>query len=591
MVPFDYETVSALIRSQLPQFLQVDHETFVAFLEAYYEYLEQYPGPLNVIHNHTRYVDVDTTLEEFIFHFRSKFMAEIPANMLADPRKLAKHIREFYRARGTEKSYQLLFRILYDKDVEFYYPKNDILIYSDGKWVEDHILFVTKCTDNSDPFRFVQTVIVGEQSGAMALVDVVRSTQEGTKQVYQLLLNQFEGIFTIGERVTTTLENGDVICGIINGFVESFEVTNPGLGYQVGDFVPVIDATGNGINALGRVKKVFNPGNITRIDVVQGGNGYRVGDPIIFDETFTVGFGAEARVSQVSPDQTITTDITIIGTVQNVVLDTIDHIVIEDYVMWETFTMGAVEEVEIIDGGQNYDVLPLATVGQQMPSYGIPAGVGAIVVPGNDNAGAIKEIEVVNPGVGYIEHPVWPQADLTGQGDGTATADVNVSGGPYHTGGYYKNYDGHYSSIKYIQDGEYYQLYSYVLKVDQSINNYRDVVKELVHPAGMKMFGLINIQTHIKVNNWQIGVELADEFTQYVIKFEPHVIVTPQLADRGDDGIVIKLALNANTAFPIFIYHYEEEMVQPWADMLLMDHPGFTNDRGTYNRSSVVTLI
>ena len=138
---------------------------------------------------------------------------------------------------------------------------------------------------------------------------------------------------------------------------------------------------------------------------------------------------------------------------------------------------------------------------------------------------------------------------------------------------------------------QYYHLYSYVLKVDESINNYRDVVKELVHPAGMKMFGMINIQTHIKLASWKIGIELDDEFTQFVIKYEPHVLVKVQLAPRGDDGILIKITSSAQTAFPIFIYHYEDELIVPWADMVLLEHPGFTDDRGVYNRSSVVTLI
>ena len=33
--------LSSLVRSQLPEFIRADYDTFVAFLEAYYEYLEQ----------------------------------------------------------------------------------------------------------------------------------------------------------------------------------------------------------------------------------------------------------------------------------------------------------------------------------------------------------------------------------------------------------------------------------------------------------------------------------------------------------------------------------------------------------------------
>ena len=54
-------TLSSLVASQLPEFVREDHQTFVAFLEAYYEYLENIEG------NDLKSLgDIDTTLESFI---------------------------------------------------------------------------------------------------------------------------------------------------------------------------------------------------------------------------------------------------------------------------------------------------------------------------------------------------------------------------------------------------------------------------------------------------------------------------------------------------------------------------------------------
>jgi hypothetical protein len=40
-----------------------------------------------------------------------------------------------------------------------------------------------------------------------------------------------------------------------------------------------------------------------------------------------------------------------------------------------------------------------------------------------------------------------------------------------------------------LQDRDYYQSFSYVIRSTISIDNYRKAIKDLVHPSGMKLFG------------------------------------------------------------------------------------------------------
>ena len=47
-----------------------------------------------------------------------------------------------------------------------------------------------------------------------------------------------------------------------------------------------------------------------------------------------------------------------------------------------------------------------------------------------------------------------------------------------------------------IHDSKVYQTHSYVIKVSESINKYRAVVKDLVHPAGHIFFGEIAIENY-----------------------------------------------------------------------------------------------
>ena len=80
---------------------------------------------------------------------------------------------------------------------------------------------------------------------------------------------------------------------------------------------------------------------------------------------------------------------------------------------------------------------------------------------------------------------------------GTATIAANIT-----TAGKYINQDGHISEgSKKIQDSLYYQDYSYVIKVAQSINKWRDALKRAVHPSGFYVTGEVNIQTTIKWTN------------------------------------------------------------------------------------------
>jgi hypothetical protein len=51
-----------------------------------------------------------------------------------------------------------------------------------------------------------------------------------------------------------------------------------------------------------------------------------------------------------------------------------------------------------------------------------------------------------------------------------------------------------------LQDNFYYQEFSYVIRVNQMLKKYRDVIKTLVHPAGSKLFGDYVISSSANVN-------------------------------------------------------------------------------------------
>jgi len=78
-----------------------------------------------------------------------------------------------------------------------------------------------------------------------------------------------------------------------------------------------------------------------------------------------------------------------------------------------------------------------------------------------------------------------------------ATATTTV-GAVANTSGAYINQDGHVSeNTMRIQDSLYYQDFSYVIKVGQSINLWRDSFKKTIHTGGFYVTGQVNIETRV----------------------------------------------------------------------------------------------
>ena len=104
--------ISNLVASQVPFFVRNDHDTFIKFLEAYYEYAEQSGKVVERAKNLPAYSDIDRTVDEFTEYFYKTYLLKIPRDIIADKSLVLKHIKDFYTARGTEKSIEFLLRIL-----------------------------------------------------------------------------------------------------------------------------------------------------------------------------------------------------------------------------------------------------------------------------------------------------------------------------------------------------------------------------------------------------------------------------------------------------------------------------------------------
>jgi hypothetical protein len=109
-------------------------------------------------------------------------------------------------------------------------------------------------------------------------------------------------------------------------------------------------------------------------------------------------------------------------------------------------------------------------------------------------AGGVKKIGISNSGVNYTGDLVLNIFSETG----SQTAKViGLRSAITNYPGYFTGNRGKMSSNKKIQDGHYYQDFSYELKSAVSLDTYFSVLKNIIHPTGMRMFGSILLNRSI----------------------------------------------------------------------------------------------
>jgi len=124
-----------------------------------------------------------------------------------------------------------------------------------------------------------------------------------------------------------------------------------------------------------------------------------------------------------------------------------------------------------------------------------------------------------------------------------------------------------------IQDGKFYQSHSYVIKVGESINKWRGVVKDLLHPAGHIFFGEVAIKN-------SINTTVIDQ-----VRFRPLIVINLE-ATLGVPNAF------ANSQRTVKIYTLSDE-VDPVTIIELKEagQPAYNTDPRTGNAVSSFAMV
>ena len=243
------------------------------------------PGPTQASHNAKNLKNIDTTLEDYLEFIRKEVAVNFPTSLTlnADKRVALKNLRDFYRARGTENSFKLLFKLVYNEDVNLYFPETDMLRASVGSWNKRQIIRTTIPQYDAISGRsislsdIVGKEIIGIQSGATAIVESAQELIYSGLRFAELDLSRKIGTFYKDEIVKATYLSADNIEFNIEiktlGLVTNITVVDGGSNYAVGDRLEI--SGGNGTGALAEVATVnASSGAITSINILDPGYQY-----------------------------------------------------------------------------------------------------------------------------------------------------------------------------------------------------------------------------------------------------------------------------------------------------------------------------
>ena len=150
------------------------------------------------------YADVDKTTGDFLEYFRRDFMPTIDSRIIADKRLLAKHINNIYLAKGSMASYDFLFRVLYNEDIEVSYPRDNMIKSSDSKWTESTVI---NLHSEKNLLDYTKGKIVKRDNEQQVITDIqadtiTRITSGEGDNVYQMVVMEpFVGSLSIGDSV------------------------------------------------------------------------------------------------------------------------------------------------------------------------------------------------------------------------------------------------------------------------------------------------------------------------------------------------------------------------------------------------------
>ena len=509
-------TESTRIETLIPQQLINDSAALVEFLKEYYKFLSQSGQPTNVIENIVENKDLDTAIEKYISLVEKEIGYGMVSRMEANKTNVYKNIEEFYDAKGSLDSFKLLFRLLYNTEIEIALPKEQILIASDGRWEQQNVVYAQTISGNI--FSIVNTQIDIVNTNGISVVVEVERVRFVRDNVYEIVINQnFVGNILDDATITTSEYSGQLINAL-----GSFRIIQPGRNFSIGQILEVDDGAIDGrLKSLIKITSVDSNGAIINFEFIQFGTEYQNDFTSYLTPTF---FNSDFEQN---PADFGYPDIDRFGRV------------------FESLSTSEYTSIELNPYSLNYFASDYLEGSRHVGNY------DDVYNQGLDSETIDQEVIDSNLDIDSTQ---------------TNRAIIEFINTPIskYSGAFTTN-NGFLSDDIYLQDNNYYQVYSYVIKSDQRFNDYENIVRKTVHPAGMAMFGRFEISNEIDVStSIEALIKLFSERLVDVVNTEE--VISQETLKLVNEEIITESFLNSELIKPleneILVADLDEKEVQ-----------------------------
>ena len=227
---------------------------------------------------------------------------------------------------------------------------------------------------------------------------------------------------------------------------------------------------------------------------------------------------------------------------------------------------GYVSDIVITKPGFNYTTAPIVTID------GDGTGADAVAFTGYDIFWDINYCGTLESRFSYNRVKSIP-------GD-AEKALIRLYPGPVaRYSGYYDGNLGFLSDDIYLQDGKYYQEFSYVIKSDVTKQAYDSYIRTTAHPAGKLLFGEYTIDNRISIDsNIDIEKIIKTKYTTYAIfdsvggidNFEFTDVAYSHVENVVDNLSAMDYGTLANNPYTVPNVSYTDKM---WIDYTIGDIP------------------
>lgn len=523
--PAEYTEKSAIgAKFTLPEFVQNDYDKFVTFIEKYYEFMDSEGNPSNLLLNKD-YHDIDELNDAELNKRALELAKHFPQILQADRKTLLKHIKNIYESKGSERSIKAYFKLLYDEEVEVYYPSKNILRASDGIWIEETSVRATSGFNDYEvlnlngklaDIKYYETVgSVTFLRNIEVTIPRVEKLSYTSPQAYEVAVKLPAGITEVpgpGAQATATAT-------VVAGVITEINVTFGGYDYVAAPEVEIFDSSGSGATA----RAIVSNGEITSILVTDGGSSYS---------------GTNTSVS-------LNTE-----SVRSFIVDRGDSSAEENIRAYLDRSLSSVTSGTYSGSNAGFsvgDVFAINESGDDGTGYAVPgyfagdytytggSNNAVIRVTNIDEDGVPTSWSIINPGEGFINS----QTVITIESKTGESLDITLfTKYLYSYDGKYKDDRGKLSDVNRLQDNYKYQSFSYIIKSTISQNQWVKRFRDLIHPAGMEVFGDLIITNNV---NYAPFISITTDGLNL------HVFKTEDIVVSNDD--VIEFVVDYNRSY------------------------------------------